>query len=302
MSKRIFIFGLGFTGLRLARAMRAFGWDVAGTVSTQDKASRLAHFGLETWAFDGTAPSDALLKAVSASSHILSSIPPKKGSQEGDSGGPDPVLLHFKNALTKAKWTGYFSSTGVYGDAEDDWVDETAPAGRGSIPGRAAADQMWQDLTGAQPTVFRMPGIYGPGRSAIERAERGTLSRIVKQGHVISRVHVDDIVQTVIAAIEADCQGEVFNVADDQPAPRWEMENYACDLLGIQPPPLIDYETADIRPQTRRFFLQSRKISNTKMKQVLGVKLIYPSYKEGLQGCLATRHTPSHIALKETAR
>lgn len=302
MSKRIFIFGLGFTGLRLARAMRAFGWDVAGTVSTQDKASMLAHFGLETYVFDGSQPSDTLMEAVSASSHILSSIPPKKGWQSGDVGGPDPVLNHFSAALTQAQWTGYFSSTGVYGDAGEGWVVETAPAGRGSIPGRAAADQMWQELVGAQPTVFRMPGIYGPGRSALERAERGTLSRIVKQGHVISRVHVDDIVQTVIAAIEAHCHGEVFNVADDEPAPRWEMENYACDLLGITPPPLIDYETADIRPQARRFFLQSRKISNAKIKQVLGVKLIYPSYKEGLQGCLATRHTPSHIALKEIAR
>lgn len=302
MTNRLFIFGLGFTGVRLARAMRVMGWDVAGTVTSQAKADMWANFGLETWVFDGTAPSSALAQAVRHSSHIVSSVPPTKQWSPADGGMPDPVLAHFAHTLESAPWTAYFSSTGVYGNAGNGWVDETAADGRGSIPGRAFADKYWRELAGTRPTIFRMPGIYGPGRSALERAERGTLSRVMKQDHVISRVHVDDIVQTVIAAIHQECRGEVFNVSDEQPAPRWEMENYACDMLGITPPPLIDYETADIAPQARRFFQQSRKISNKKIKSVLGIQLMYPTYKEGLQGCLATRHTPSHIALMENAR
>ncbi|MEO0413009.1 MAG: SDR family oxidoreductase [Pseudomonadota bacterium] len=285
MDKRLFVFGLGFTGLRFARAMKLLGWHVAGTVTSAQKANWIHDLGIEAHVFDGSGLSPDLTHLTRSYSHILSTIPPTNGWTESAAKTPDPVLAHITPA---APWTTYLSTTGVYGDHEGGWVDETTPALGGTNRARQRADEDWRAF-GA--TLFRLPGIYGPGRSVIERAERGQLSRVDKPGHVFSRIHVDDIVQALIASAHRPTPGEIFNISDDEPTAPHVVEDYACDLLGIEPAPLKPYKDAALSPRAQQFYSQFRRVRNTKMKEVLDLSLLYPTYKEGLRACLAARHT-----------
>ncbi|MEM1021134.1 MAG: SDR family NAD(P)-dependent oxidoreductase [Pseudomonadota bacterium] len=282
MTGRLFIFGLGFTGLRFARAMQLNGWHVAGSVSSQQKADKMHDLRIAAEVFDGTGWTDALEAALKGSTHILSTIPPLQD------GNPitDPVLRFW---TPKAKdWMGYLSTTGVYGDHQGGWVDETTPVGGGTNAAREAADAAWR--AAGEAIIFRLPGIYGPGRSTLDRAENGRLSRIDKPGHVFSRIHVDDIVQTLIASIGKPDPGAIYNVADDVPAPAHEVETYACELLGITPAPLRKIEEAGLSKRALEFYSQVRRVKNEKIKETLGISLLYPTYREGLRGCLAARH------------
>lgn len=256
---RLLIFGLGYTASRLATRLRAEGWQVVGIRRAADP---------EALAFDDPVVAIEIGRAT----HILSSVPP-----DGDA---DPVLVRHGEALraAPASWTGYLSSTGVYGDTGGAWVDESAPVGTGRRSARAAADLAWQALR-PDVRVFRLPGIYGPGRSALDRA---TAPRVDTPGHMFSRVHVDDIVGAVIASFDA--APGMWNVIDDQPATSRAVAEYACDLLRLPYPPLVTPDA--LSPQARAFYSERRRVANGKMKRDLGYRLRYPSYREGLRACL----------------
>jgi nucleoside-diphosphate-sugar epimerase len=277
---RLFIFGIGFSGLEIARLARAAGWAVAGTVTTRDKIERLAAQGIEAHLFDGTEP--LAEAALGTATHVLSSVPPQQSG--------DPVLLTCSRLLREARWLGYLSTTGVYGDTGGAWVDETAtthPRQPRSIA-RLAAERAWQALgldAGAVVDIFRLPGIYGPGRSALDQVKEGRARRIDKPGQSFSRIHVADIAATVVAAITKPSPGGIYNVADDLPAPTRDIVEFACELLGVPPPPLIPWEQAAsaMGDMARSFYAESRKVRNERIKQVLGVKLRYPTYRDGLR-------------------
>lgn len=258
---RLLIFGLGYTATRLADRLRRDGWQVSAT-------GRAARPGVMT--FDDPAVVGELMPAT----HILSSVPP---GAEGD-----PVLARYGPMIREcAPWIGYLSSTGVYGDTGGAWTDETAPIGTGRRSARAIADLGWQALPAAH--VFRLPGIYGPGRSAIDRVLSGEARRVDAPGHIFSRIHVDDIVETVVAAIRQPKPG-VYNVTDDQAASGATVIEAACDLLGRTYPPIISPD--QLRPEARGFYSERRRVANGKMKRDLGVRLRYPDYMSGLRACL----------------
>lgn len=257
---RMFIFGLGYTAKRIAAALEARGWEVIST-------------GREgTLRFDDAAN---IRLALADAGHVLSSVPP-----EGT--GCDPVLDAFGDALA-GKWLGYLSSTGVYGDSAGAWVDETAPIGTGRRTARAEAEAKWMER-GAR--VLRLPGIYGPGRSALDRVREGRAHRIDLPDQVFSRIHVDDIVTAALAALDAP-EG-AYNIADDEPASQNSVIEHACRLLGLAPPPRQSLEEAELPPQARAFYAENRRIANGKAKRVLGWSPRYPSFREGLAACLAT--------------
>ncbi len=257
----LFIFGLGYTAKRIAKLATASGWHVSATGSDGD---------LEF------ANRDSVLRALDAASHVLSSIPPERES------GMDPVLAAYGDALT-GKWLGYLSSTGVYGDTDGAWVDETAPTGTGRRTARAECDAAWLER-GAR--VFRLPGIYGPGRSAFDRIASGKAHRIDLPGQVFSRVHVDDIASGVMAALGGDAPPGAYNLSDDLPTSQNSVIEEACRLLGVNPPPLQSIEDAGLSPMARGFYAENRRVANGKAKRVLGWTPAYPTYREGLSGLI----------------
>jgi nucleoside-diphosphate-sugar epimerase len=217
--------------------------------------------------------------ALGTASHVLSSVPP-------DAGG-DPVLARYGDAL-RHEWLGYLSSTGVYGDTGGAWVDESAATGGGRRTARTQADSAWLER-GSR--VFRLPGIYGPGRSAFERLAQGRARRIMLPGQVFSRVHVDDIASGVIAGLEG--APGVYNLADDLPASQNAVIEEACRLMGISPPPLVPLNEARLSPQALAFYSENRRVANGKARRVLGWSPRYPDFREGLRACLrAARSCP----------
>jgi nucleoside-diphosphate-sugar epimerase len=259
----LFIFGLGYSAGRIASRLQGEGWSVAatgsaGTIGFEDRA--------------------AVLAALERATHILSSVPP------GDTG--DPVLAAYGDAIraAPARWIGYLSSTGVYGDTGGAWVDETAPVGTGRRNARTEADLAWQALE--RPAhVFRLPGIYGPGRSALERIGEGRARMIDMPDQIFSRVHVDDIVGGVIAGMSGPAS--VYNLADDLPCSQNEVVAYGCALLGIAPPPMLPLDEADLSPAARAFYAENRRVANGKAKRLLGWAPLYLDYRAGLAACLA---------------
>ncbi len=261
----LLIFGLGYTAARIAAAMRERGWQVTATGSAGDIAF---------------ADHDRVLAAVTAATHILSSVPPDRVS------GGDPVLDAYGSALAD-KGLFYLSSTGVYGDKQGAWVDEATPtiaaSGAGRRNARAEADLAWLTM-GAR--VFRLPGIYGPGRSALDRVREGKARRIDLPGQVFSRVHVDDIVSGVVAALMHDAPPGAYNLGDDLPCSGNEVTEHACRLLGLEAPPLETLEEANLSDMARGFYAENRRVANSKAKRVLGWRPRYPTYVEGLAALL----------------
>ncbi len=260
----LFIFGLGYSAKRIRAAAEARGWLVTATGSAGEIA------------FDDE---PAVKAALAAADHVLSSVPP------GEDG--DPVLDRYGDALGRG-WLGYLSSTGVYGDTGGAWVDERAPIGGGRRTARAEADSQWLER-GAR--VFRLPGIYGPGRSALDRVREGRAHRIALPGQVFSRIHVDDIAGGVLAAI--DGPPGAYNLADDLPASQNAVIEEACRLLGVAPPALQSLDEAGLSPQARAFWAENRRVANGKAKRVLGWRPRYPDFRAGLRACLpAARAVP----------
>jgi nucleoside-diphosphate-sugar epimerase len=262
----LLVLGLGYTASRIAAAATAHG----GTVTAvRSRAER----GVLTLA------SPELPGAIASATHILSSVPPAAD-------GSDPVLVAVGAmvAAAPARWLGYLSSTGVYGNTDGAWVDETAPVGNGRRSARVAADLAWQALHPAM-RVFRLPGIYGPGRSAIDRVLSGSAHRIDAPGHLFSRIHVDDIVAVVTASFARGEPG-IYNLADRMPATGNAVIEYACDLLGSPWPPLDPLDSPRLSPMARGFYAENRRIAAAKISRDLDVELRYPDYKCGLQACL----------------
>lgn len=258
---RLLVFGLGYTASTLAVRLAREGWQVIGT-------SRDGRPG--TMAFEDEA---AVRAEIGRASHILSSVPPE--------GEVDPVLGRY-GALIEASdaWLGYLSSTGVYGDTGGAWVDETAPIGSGRRGARALADAAWL-ATGAR--VFRLPGIYGPGRSPLERVAEGRAHRIDQPGQIFSRIHVDDIVSGVIAGFDAP--PGAYNLADDRPASQNRVVAFAAHLLGCDLPPFLPLDA--LSSAARAFYAENRRVANGKAKRVLGWAPLYPDYRAGLRALSA---------------
>ena len=284
MSGHLFVFGLGYTALALARALQTEGWRIAGTTRSAEKQARLAAEGIEAHLFGRGKPLAAPAAALAGSSHLLTSIAPDEAG--------DPVLDHHLADLegcASLVWAGYLGTTGVYGDRGGEWVDEATPVAptMARARRRVLAEGRWL-ASGLPVQIFRLAGIYGPGlgRNALEAVRAGTARRIVKPGQLFGRVHVDDIVQVLRASIARPNPGAIYNVADDEPAPPQDVVLHACELLCILPPPEIPFTEAELSPMARSFYADNRRICNDRIKQELGVVLRYPSYREGLRAIL----------------
>jgi nucleoside-diphosphate-sugar epimerase len=261
----LLVLGLGYSAGLIAQAAQAAGFAITAVRSRPGPGVL-------------TLDSPELPGVIASATHILCSVPPA-------SDGSDPVLAAHGDALARApaKWIGYLSSTGVYGDAGGAWVDETAPR-QGRRAGRSLADEQWEHLH-PQSRIFRLPGIYGPGRSALDRLRAGPVARIDLPGHVFSRIHVDDIVGAVLASMAGGPAG-IFNIADDLPAPGEAVTAAAAQMLGLAPSPLVPLERANLSPMGRAFYAECRRVANGRMKRQLGYCLKYPDYHAGLAACL----------------
>ncbi|MGH1574415.1 SDR family oxidoreductase [Methylobacterium sp. P31] len=278
----LFVFGLGFTGRRFAeRARDRFG-TVRATVTDPASAARLAaDTGFTMRAFGPEADDRRIAADLADTDVLLVSVPP------GESG--DPVLARYADAITASRigWIGYLSTIGVYGDQQGAWIDETTPPAPRSARSRirVEAETAWLALggaTGQAVQVFRLSGIYGPGRNPIVKLREGRSQRIVKAGQVFNRIHVDDIATTLLASIDRPRAGAVYNVTDDEPAPPQTVTEHAAALTGLPLPPEIDFETADLSPMARSFYGENKRVRNRLIREQLGVALAYPTYREGL--------------------
>ncbi|MBP2314212.1 SDR family oxidoreductase [Azospirillum soli] len=284
---RLFVFGLGFTARVFADALKAEGWRVAATCRGEEKRAALEAAGYEAFLFDRGRPLADAKAALEGTTHLLVSVPPD------DKG--DPVLDHHGADLADLRtldWGGYLSTTGVYGDTKGEWVGEAAwlrPTGERQKR-RVEAERGWLNLYrqyGVPMHLFRLAGIYGPGRSALDSVRDGTAKRVDKPGQVFSRVHVEDIAATLRASLAQPTLGAVYNVADDLPTPSHEVVEYACTLLGVEPPPLVPFEKAELSPMAASFYADCRRVKNDRIKRQLGVVLKYPDYRAGLDAQLA---------------
>lgn len=286
--KHLFCFGHGYCCDYLGQALVSTGgWRVSGTTRDPEKKEILRSRSIRPFTFSEAHPLPDPLYILRDVTHILVSIPP------GDDGDPS-FLAHMQAIcqLENIEWVGYLSTTGAYGDRDGGWVDEDSEVRPTTIRGsrRAKAEEQWLSLFKYHDLpvhIFRLAGIYGPGRSALDSVRAGVARRIEKPGHAFSRVHVSDIVQVLLASIDRPTPGEIYNVCDDEPVPSHVVIDYACRLLGLPSPPLIPYEKADLAPITRSFYADNKRVSNQKIKSVLGVDLKYKSYREGLTACLA---------------
>ncbi|MEM7566699.1 MAG: SDR family oxidoreductase [Pseudomonadota bacterium] len=289
--------GYGYTAAALAPRLMSDGWRVIGTTRQPEKAAAMRREGVEPllWSSERLAPDEAgkadgaaLPVAMAAATHLLVSAAP------GAAG--DPVLEGLGRMIAAEgrdlRWVGYLSTTGVYGDRAGGWVDESAPLEPSTRRGRArvAAEEAWTAFAAAQGLalhIFRLAGIYGPGRGPFAKVRAGTARRIVKPGQVFSRIHVADIASALAASMARPAPGAVYNLCDDEPAPPEDVLAHAADLLGLPRPPEVAFEDAEMSPMARSFYAESKRVSNECMKRDLGVTLRYPTYREGLAALLA---------------
>jgi nucleoside-diphosphate-sugar epimerase len=291
---KLFCFGLGYSALALARAAMAEGWQVAGTVRTADRKAALMTEGIEAHVFDGTTPMADCGAVFAGTTHLLDSIPP-------DGEVPAPVLAwHAPDIarLEEVNWVGYLSTTGVYGDRGGGWVDEETPPAPNLERSRRRleAEQQWLVMAEryALPVhIFRLAGIYGPGRGVLAQIREGRAKRVVKPGQVFSRIHVEDIVQVLSASMAAPFPGRVYNLADDEPDAPDKVVTFACDLLGMPAPPEVPFDEAELSAMARSFYADNKRVRNERIKNELGVALRYPSYRDGLKADLAGEGAPS---------
>ncbi|MGD9512420.1 MAG: SDR family oxidoreductase [Geminicoccaceae bacterium] len=272
MTGTLLCFGLGYTAKHLANRLAARGWEIRGTTRDPDGSA-----GWPVFAFDRDRPLPP--EALAGVSHVLTSIPPDELG--------DPVLDRHAADLRGVAWLGWLGTTAVYGDRQGGWVDEDSPIEPtlARADRRARAEAAWL-ASGLPAHIFRLAGIYGPGRNAFVNLKEGTARRIVKPGQVFSRIHVEDIATVLAASIARPRPGAIYNVCDDEPAPPDEVVAYAAGLLGVAPPPAQDYATAELSPMARTFYRDNRRVRNERIKSELGVKLAYPSYREGLAALL----------------
>ncbi len=283
----LFCFGYGYTSDYLGFTLeQQGGWDITGTTRDPDKRALLRQQGIKAYLYDQQHPLDDPSFFFKDVTHLLISTPP-------DDRG-DPTFLAHAEDIAKIKslrWVGYLSSISVYGDRGGDWVDEASEVRPGSKRGsrRQRAEQQWLSLYEQYDVpvhVFRLAGIYGPGRSALDTVRAGVARRIDKPGHAFNRIHVEDIVQVLMASMNAPSPGAVYNVCDDYPGPSHEVISEACHLLELKEPPLIPFDEADMAPMARSFYSDNKRVANKRIKGELGVDLLYPDYHTGLAACL----------------
>lgn len=271
--------GHGYSASALAARLLPLGWTVIGTCRDPSRAAALRAAGVEPLLW----PAD-LAPALQRATHILASAAP-------DAAG-DPFLQAAGPALTAARpnWVGYLSTTAVYGDHQGGWVDEATPVNPQSARAkqRVLAERQWLE-TGLPVHIFRLAGIYGPGRGPFEKVRDGLARRIIKPGQVFSRIHVDDIAETLLASIARPNPGAIYNVCDNDPAPPEDVLSHAAHLLGLPEPPAVAYEDADLTPMARSFYAESKRVRNDRIRNELGVKLNHPDYRSGLTAILAAQ-------------
>jgi nucleoside-diphosphate-sugar epimerase len=280
--KHILFFGFGFSAAAMAKRLDRSAWKISGTSRSHEGATHISEQGYEGLVFD------ALHAVPEDVTHIVTSVPP-------DATG-DPVLNRFHDQLAaRAKdfqWLAYLSTTGVYGDHAGGWVDELTALTPNTERGvrRLVAETAWLQLHrdhGLPVHLFRLAGIYGPGRNALMSVKDGTAKRVIRAGQVFSRIHVEDIAGVLLASLHKPYPGRAYNVADDEPCPPQDVIAHAAKLLGVAPPPEIAFEDAALSPMARSFFMDSKRVSNARVKQELGYEFQYPNYREGLKALLA---------------
>jgi len=281
MSKTLLCIGHGYSAQALARHLLPGGWRILGTTRHADGTGALAETGITplVWLGEGALP-----KLDTATHLLISAAPGPKG---------DPVLAELGQQMAdiapRLAWVGYLSTTAVYGDHGGGWVDEDTPLTPATARGKARvrAEAGWAAVPHLPLHIFRLAGIYGPGRGPFAKVRAGTARRIVKPGQVFSRIHVDDIARVLAASIARPDPGAVYNVCDDDPAPPEEVIAEAARLLGLPLPPAEPYDAAEMTPMARSFYAESKRVRNDRIKRDLGVRLLYPDYRAGLAALLA---------------
>lgn len=277
MTKVLLSIGHGFSASALGIKLIQEGWIVYGTTRTKEKATALEKLGVNAIIWPGNDLTPYFKKAT----HVLTSVAPNSKCE--------PVLNQYKDTLLNStfEWVGYLSTTGVYGNHNGGWVDEetilTPSTQRGKL--RKKAESSWSKLN-LNLHIFRLAGIYGPGRGPFSKVRNGTARRIIKKGQLFSRIHVDDIAQTLLASIKSPRKGAIYNVCDNNPAPPEDVIAYAAELLGVPIPEAIDFDNADMSPMAKSFYAENKKVSNELIKKELGIKLKFPDYKIGLRSLL----------------
>ncbi|MEO0327139.1 MAG: SDR family oxidoreductase [Pseudomonadota bacterium] len=280
--KRLLIFGMGFSAVAIGRRSQSEFTSIMGTSRSSEKIAALQAEGFNASLFDGEALTTELAEYMQEVTHVVVSIAP---------GEADPVLACLPKPLRelcpRLQWVGYLSTVGVYGNHDGQWVNEkteTKPVSKRSIQ-RVIAEAAWQtecDRAECPLAIFRLSGIYGPGRNAFTTIEKGRSRRLIKPGQVFNRIHRDDIAEAVFLALRDTVPG-IFNITDNEPAPPQDVITYAHELMGTDPPAEIDFETADISPMARSFYGENKRVSNAKSKRVLGMEYKWPDYHTSLK-------------------
>lgn len=279
MTKTLLSLGHGFSARELGRQLVPKGWRVIGTTRKPEKFPAFETEGVEPllWPCD-------MKQALKGVTHLLTSVSPDEMG--------DPVLRDHRDEILAAspdlEWIGYLSTTGVYGDHDGGWVDEESPTDPATVRGqrRVHAEREWLDLPDMPVHVFRLAGIYGPGRGPFAKLRKGVAQRVIKKNQVFSRAHIEDIAQVLEASMAAPNPGRIYNVCDDDPAPPQDVIEYAAELLGMEPPPAVAFGEADMSPMARSFYSDSKRVRNIRIKEELGVVLKHPTYKAALRAML----------------
>lgn len=289
MTKTLLSFGHGYSAQELSKRLLAQGWRVIGTTRSAEKAEALRAQGVEPILWPEAAETAAMEEAITSATHILTSISPNATG--------DPVIQAHRDQIAaradRLDWVGYLSTTGVYGDHQGEWVDEetalTPSTQRGKE--RVLAEGQWWFLAKESRLlplhIFRLAGIYGPGRGPFAKVKSGKARRIIKENQIFSRIHVEDIANVLEASIKAPRPGRIYNVCDNEAAPPEDVIGHAAELLGLPMPPAVPIEEANLPPMAASFYSESRRVSNARIREELGVTLAYPTYREGLASLLA---------------
>ena len=282
MTGKLLIFGCGYSAQAFVRRLGQ-RWQVTGTTRDPGKKSHLEAQGIDARLW----PGEDLRPELQEATHLLLSIAPVADG--------DPVVAAYGDAVARAaphlRWVGYLSTTGVYGDHDGGWIDETTPLEPTTRRGKArlVAERQWQAIAkaGGLPLhIFRLAGIYGPGRGPFWKVRNGTARRIIKENQYFSRIHVDDIASVLAASVARPDPGAIYNVADDDPSPPEDVLSEAARLLDLPEPPEVRFEDAEMTPMARSFYAESKRVRNDRIKRDLGVTLLYPDYHTGLRALL----------------
>ncbi|RBW54143.1 SDR family oxidoreductase [Ruegeria sp. A3M17] len=278
MTGTLFSFGHGYSAQALSRQLQPHGWRIFGTTRDPAQSPVVKASGAEPVIWPGHVPQ---LEGVT---HLLISTAPNANG--------DPVLAALADEIAERaaqfKWVGYLSTTAVYGDHQGNWVDEATPATPTAQRGkwRVRAEEQWQNISGLPTHIFRLAGIYGPGRGPFSKLKRVGMRRIIKPGQVFSRIHVADIAQVLAASMSAPKPGAIYNVCDDEPVPPQDVIAYAAELQGLPLPPEVPFDEADMTPMARSFYNENKRVRNDRIKDELGAKLMYPNYRVGLRSLM----------------